>query len=129
MIKKSFVIVTTVLVSAFVTYGISKSMKNSNTELSELTLANVEALAQYEGNFNGQEWDSDDHWYNDFGGDFTPDLRECTYNSGSWGINIDIKPGGIGGGVSYQSPITSTQGSRIVCIHGNGNCFNGTDCI
>lgn len=36
-------------VVALIGYGVSKSVNNSNAELSELALANIEALAQSEG--------------------------------------------------------------------------------
>ncbi len=42
-------VVATMIVALLAGYGISKSVNNSSTELSELTLANVEALAIGEG--------------------------------------------------------------------------------
>ncbi|MFJ1489980.1 NVEALA domain-containing protein [Capnocytophaga canis] len=39
----------TAVVALVTSYGISRSVNNSNTELSDLTLANLEALADEEG--------------------------------------------------------------------------------
>ncbi len=101
---------------AIVGYGINK---NQNVEqLSDLALQNVEALAQFEGEFNNQSWDTNEHWYNY--GDWTPDKRKCTVTSGNWSV---------GEGIIYNTSTVSYEGDMIICINGNGNCFNGTDCI
>ncbi|CEN36774.1 NVEALA domain-containing protein [Capnocytophaga cynodegmi] len=44
-------VIATVAVALFVGYGVSRSVNNSSTEFDELTLANVEALADGEGDF------------------------------------------------------------------------------
>lgn len=48
MKKKFLKGVTATVVVALVGYGVSRSVNNSNTELNDLVLANVEALAFYE---------------------------------------------------------------------------------
>ena len=44
-------LIATVVVALMVGYGVSRSMNNSNAELSNLAFANVEALADGEGDF------------------------------------------------------------------------------
>lgn len=48
MKKKFLKGVTATVVVALVGYGVSRSVNNSSTELSDLTLANIEALADNE---------------------------------------------------------------------------------
>ncbi len=48
MIRKSLVVIATVLVTAFASYKVSKSINNSSTELSKITLFNLEALGSGE---------------------------------------------------------------------------------
>ncbi len=48
MTRKLLVVIATVLVTAFASYKVSKSMNNSSTELSKITLFNLEALGNSE---------------------------------------------------------------------------------
>ncbi|MFJ1489978.1 NVEALA domain-containing protein [Capnocytophaga canis] len=130
------------MVVALVTsYGISRSVNNSNAALSDLTLANLEALADgevFNGYFNGQYWSSKYNYgdaflfYNyRYSGDFTPKLKPCTIHSGGEVIRISYeeKMTGFKAEAEFHSPTSTYSGAKITCVRGFGNCWNGTDCI
>lgn len=72
-------------------YGVSKSMNNSNTELSELTLANIEALAQCEG---GGEYYDEGGFFDGvsevFGYDYLPRVEQVKDYSFTFSCGVDI---------------------------------------
>ena len=125
-------VIATVAVALFIGYGVSRSVNNNSTEFDELTLANVEALADGEDFFlNGQRWTSEKQWYNDKDGNWTPDSRDCDYHSGSsnWTITIGFPKYGLGIEYQYQGSSYTSQGKYVECIRGSGNCWNGVDCV
>jgi hypothetical protein len=103
------------------------SLNSQSNDLSALSLANAEALAEFE--FNGQNWDSEYHWYNVLGGSWTPQLHECQYSSNTGGSINGIVDGIGGGGISWNGSTTSYDGQMVTCVGGNGNCVNGTGCL
>lgn len=102
MNKKILVGIAIVLVIAFAGYGLSKSVNNSNAELSELSLANVEALAQNE---NG----GDNSWYlwsiQGMTKDEYPEEKPCTESISALGVWT-----------------VEWEGRRIICYDGGQNC-------
>lgn len=107
-------------VLALMSYGISKSVKDSNTELNELTIRNAEALANGESfTFNGQEWNSDSRWYNNIGGKWKPSLISC----------VTTLEYGLSFGVFSISRGTGYSGQMVECVYGDGNCWDGTYCL
>jgi hypothetical protein len=100
---------------------INVNLGAKSNDLSDLSLANVEALA-YE--FNNQNWDFNSHWYNTLGGSWTPTYHSCTYS-----INTGGSVGISGGSVSWGGSTTTYSGHMVTCTNGNGNCVNGTGCI
>jgi hypothetical protein len=111
------------------------SQRNSN--LSNLSLANVEALTAEIANggtlpgieltyFNGTWWNNmDTHW---FGSAWRPVLISCGGSSTTGG---SISIGYMGASISVPTGTTTSSwsGQMIQCQGGNGNCFNGTSCI
>ena len=104
----------------------------------DLLIENVEALASGEGftgKFNGQDWDTEKHFYNKIGEDWCPVKFSCTYVDGTYNAGISVNvgaPGGtpsISGSLSYTSGASQYPGHYINCHSGSGNCFNGTDCV
>ena len=72
-------------------------------DLSAMIQANVDALAEFE--FGGQSWNvNDTHWV---GSNWKPEVVECT---------------GTRGNATYW-------GQMVKCNTGDGNCYDGTDCI
>lgn len=134
MKKKFLKGVTATVVVALVGYGVSRSVNNSSTELSDLTLANIEALADGESfYFNGQYWTTEEQWYNNRSGDWKPVLRDCPTNSVSSGYTISMPlpppfPSGSTAQYQYQEDTQTSKGKEVICVHGSGNCWNGTDC-
>ena len=75
----------------------------SKDDLSAMIQANVDALAEFE--FGGQSWNENDtHWV---GSNWKPEVVECT---------------GTRGNATYW-------GQMVKCNTGDGNCYDGTDCI
>ena len=111
-----------VAISATLLGGKIFSSMNSKISGDELLLANVEALSTtgdgpsqgFKGRFNGEDWDTNKHWYNAIGTRWCPSLTECEVTSG----------------VDYILVATSTtKGHQMCCIAGSGNCGKGTTCI
>ena len=73
------------------------------------------------GRWNDQDWDNDCHWYNCLGGKWRPERIDCTGYEST--ITIGTGP------IQYHPPTYSFTGKKIECLKGDGNCFNGTDCI
>ena len=112
-------------------YTIKESILKDTPEVSALALANVEALSDFEGRFNGQDWDTNHHWYNNLGTKFTPKKIDCVYISGFYNGSIQaslISPS-LNLTVGGQTSSYQANGHKITCAEGDGNCFNGTDCI
>lgn len=100
---------TAMLVVAVVaSYNVYSSVKSDT--MSKLLLSNVEALA-FE--FDGDNWDSNEHWYNNYGSAWTPILVNCTVTYG-----VDM-------GLTY---LVTVEGKKVVCATGSGNCFDGSSC-
>ena len=112
-------------------YTIKESILKDTPEVSALALANVEALSDFEGRFNGQDWDTKHYWYNHLGTKFTPKKIDCVYISGHYNFGIQTSPINAWGNASasYQSSSYEAKGKKITCVEGDGNCFDGTDCI
>ena len=112
-------------------YTIKESILKDTPEVSALALANVEALSDFEGRFNGQDWDTNHHWYNHLGTKFEPRKIDCVYISGHYYGSIQTFPGNPWGNatVGFQSSSYQAGGKKITCAEGDGNCFDGTDCI
>ena len=84
---------------------------NKEKQLSDLALKNVEALSFVEprGDYTGDdvyyEWDGT-HWNGKKDGtvdNWFPEFRTCDH--------------------------AGSPGHQVVCVAGNGNCWNGTSCI
>ncbi|GHT61468.1 hypothetical protein AGMMS50239_12430 [Bacteroidia bacterium] len=112
------------------------NLNSQSNKLSAVSLANVEALAGFE--FNGTDWDTDDHWYNNIGSNWKPVLIACTASSGS--STFTVSTGGsaniLGTGLSwngmsytYNGGTTSYNGAQVQCQGGSGNCYSGTSCM
>lgn len=92
---------------------------------SKSTVMNLVALGF---DFNGQSWDTEDHFYNNSGGKWKPDKIACQYTetSGGGSIGFDLI---ITGEYTFPSTSSTYPGHYISCVQGTGNCFNGTDCV
>ena len=121
MKKKKFIILFVVAVAVKLGYGGMKAYKNAGNN--NLMLANVEALTQgdFNGKFNGQDWNSDKQFYNILGSNWCPVLLCCTYTDPTFNLNLVI--------IELQGATCSYPGHYISCHNGTGNCFNGTICI
>jgi len=110
MKKKILKVALVATFAFFAGYGVYKSQKS--TDLSTLALDNVEALAK---NFewDGNNWDTDGHWYNSFGSNWTPTLVDCTVTEGVDYVVVHL---------------TSYEGKMVVCSSGSGNCGIGSPC-
>lgn len=106
--KKFFASMIAVVIATFAGYNVYTSQQTGT--LSDLALANVEALA-FE--FDGTNWDKNDHWYNGAGGKWTPVLVDCTVT-----IGVDC----------FFVHTTTISGQMVVCSTGSGNCLDGTPC-
>ena len=97
--KITFGLVTFAMVEASAVF--MKSI--AKDDLSAMIQANVDALAEFE--FGGQSWNvNDTHWV---GSNWKPEVVECT---------------GTRGNATYW-------GQMVKCNTGDGNCYDGTDCI
>lgn len=121
MNKKILGLIAILIVTVVAVINVNVDLRKSG--MSDLSLANVEALAGFE--FNGQYWDDEHHWYN-LGNNWKPELHPCTGTSG--GANLQI---GIPNVISYSAggETASWTGKMVKCVSGSGNCFNGTNCI
>jgi len=113
-IKLSFAAIVAVLL-------VSMAFVRTDQSANNLAQANVEALAD-SFRFNGQNWDTDDHWYNNPGGSWMPFLDGCTVSTSTGG-----------GGSAYQMNFIATttityNGQYVACVYGHGNCWDGTTC-
>lgn len=91
------------------------------TDAERMMQANIEALT-YNGEFNGQDWNDGDDSYS--GGDWYPAYVSCTLGSSTGG---SVSIGCVG--VSWEGSTTTISGHKIDCQNGDGNCWNGTECI
>jgi hypothetical protein len=91
---------------AVVTVNINIAKSNS---AETLFLNNVEKALGFE--FNGQEWDTDSHWYNKGGGDWKPVYGPCK------------------GSRSDGTGTITWDGHWVQCQGGDGNCVDGTGCL
>ena len=134
-------LIATAVVALLVGYGVSRSVNNSSAEFDELTLANIEALAEgeiFNGYFNGQYWTSNPNYGDAFLlsqfnyiGNFCPKKKSCSINSGGYTVRASYKnkTTGVTVKAEYHSSTSTYSGEKITCIQGFGNCWNGTGCI
>lgn len=135
--KKMIFVVSCVAIAIAGVLGVSEFNSEELTN-NDLLIENVEALASGEGFtgiFNGQDWDTEKHFYNKIGEDWCPVKFSCTYVDGTYNAGISVNvgaPGGtpsISGSLSYTSGASQYPGHYINCHSGSGNCFNGTNCV
>jgi hypothetical protein len=98
--------------SLFAVIAINISLAKANVA-SNLSMAQIKEAIGGGFEFNGQNWDTEYHWYNVAGGDWKPEKINCT------GYDYD----------SQNRIIASWPGQKIQCQNGNGNCYNGTSCV
>lgn len=132
MKKKIFLMLPCIAAVAIATFVGKKTFESNEFETDELFLQNVEALSAgegFNGSFNGQDWDTEDHYYNKFGTDWCPVMFTCTVTSGSWNISVGVGNDKVHGNIGYTSGTSTYPGHYISCHSGKGNCYNGTDCV
>lgn len=132
--KKNFMIglaSLAIAIGAAVNVGI---FSKSNDLSTDLTLANVEALAKTYA-FNNQEWNDED-WK--LLGDWKPVVIACTsvettpsftFTTGGSISYLGAEYTWNGVTISFGGKSTSYNGLMVQCQGGNGNCFNGTKCL
>jgi hypothetical protein len=76
--------------------------------------------------FNGQSWNTTDT--HTFGSQWKPVKNTCTITETSGSYTVGVSVGVV---ATYTTPTTTVtySGNYIACVVGNGNCWNGTDCI
>ena len=76
-------------------------------DLSAMIQANVDALTKFE--WDGVIWNETDtdHWY---GSDWLPSMADCHIYTG------------------FPPYVVVTDGQKVVCHYGDGNCSSATDC-
>ena len=123
MLKKFLGLIAILIVTVIAVINVNVDLRKSG--MSDLSLANVEALAGFE--FNGQYWDDEDHWYNNVGNNWKPVLQDCTsitYLMGdcvAWDNSFNC--------IMWQKTDVMLPGQQVHCVSGSGNCLFGTDCI
>ncbi|MBP1616099.1 MAG: hypothetical protein H6Q13_3547 [Bacteroidetes bacterium] len=110
MKKKILLSMVVVAIAVFASYNVYIS--NHSTMLSDLALANVEALAK-DFEWDGTDWTTDSQWYNSIGSHWTPTLVACTE---TYGFDYGIVA------------LITINGKMVVCSAGSGNCRNGSGC-
>lgn len=119
--KRKFIYLNIYVIVVAIFAGYNVYLSQANPTISDMALANVEALAN-EGEFNeggsgfrwdGADWDTDEHWYNSRFGDWCPVLTDCVITSG------------IDAGIVITEQVS---GKKVVCGDGSGNCVNGSSC-
>ncbi|MDR1584407.1 MAG: hypothetical protein LBS55_14340 [Prevotellaceae bacterium] len=115
--------IATIVIAAAIALNVNISAKNN--DLSDIVLANTEALAGFE--FNNQSWDDYYHWYNNVGSSWKPYQHECT-GSSSGGIQICLAYNAINVCIQWGYE-NSWSGQMVSCQLGFGDCVNGTNCI
>lgn len=128
--KKKLITLCTAAVAIVSGYGSMNAYKT--VENNNLLVENVEALSKgegFNGSFNGQDWDTDEHFYNKVGTDWCPVLLPCTVTSGSWNVSVGVGGENFHGDISYNSGTSTYPGHCISCHSGKGNCVNGTNCV
>lgn len=119
--KKNYVFLNIFVIVVAVFAGYNVYLSQTNPAISDVVLANVEALAN-EGEsgggesgfrWDGTDWDTDEHWYNSLGSGWCPVLVDCVITSG-----IDM-------GIVITEQVS---GKKVVCAYGPGNCFDGSSC-
>ena len=108
---------------------------SKSSKLSDISLANVEALAEESFIFNGQQWDDASHWYSVVG-DWKPVVVACSITVSGGSSSGGSVSGGFGdGSVTIPTPTNSNSvsmsynGHFVQCQGGSGNCFDGTGCV
>lgn len=135
--KKKILVVSIVMIAIV---GIMDVGMFNSEELADndLLMENVEALASgegFNGKFNGQDWDTEKHLYNNFGEEWCPVMLSCTYVDGTYNAGISVSVGApgstssISGSLGYTSGASQYPGHYISCHSGSGNCFDGTNCV
>lgn len=135
MKKKIILGIAVLAIAAVAAFNVNLNT-NQKSDMSLLALANIEALADFE--FNGQNWDTNTHWYNIVGHNWKPVLIACQATNGS--STFTFSTGGsaniLGTGLSwdgmqfcYNGGTTSYNGVQVQCQGGSGNCANGTPCM
>jgi hypothetical protein len=104
-----------------------------NMSLAKLNVASNFSLTQIEAaggsfEFNGQNWDTNSHWYNVAGGEWKPVLIYCNGSSNTGG-SIGFGTGYITVTITINGTTTTWNGQQVQCQGGNGNCANGTSCM
>jgi len=99
---------------------------SQNEKSASLLLSNIQALADFE--FNGQDWDTEKHWYNFFGSNWKPVKVDCT-KAVSTGFSVSVTVYGVGVGIGVGGTVTTTSGHKVECQNGDGNCWEDTECI
>ncbi|MFJ1489976.1 NVEALA domain-containing protein [Capnocytophaga canis] len=132
-------IIATAVVALVTGYGISRSVNNSSTELSDLTLANLEALAQ--GEYKMYDDDDRNVW-----SDFFHDVFDLDYNveshpcpgqessTTSYTHNYGANISGTGIGANFGGTLSYTQtknnsGFERKCVGGNYESCIEIDCM
>ena len=129
-IKNKILVIVAIVVFAMtcgVALNVNISTKNNN--VSDMVLANVEALTDPESfYFNGQFWTNEHQWYN-LGSNWNPIQHTCTGTSGSTGVQVCLGYNGSGVCIQWGFQNNSWTGNMVSCLGGSGNCWNGTNCI
>jgi len=121
---------------------INLKVVNKSTKYGYLKPEIKKVLAQSSGGsssgsyfyFNGQYWDNNYHWYNVIGSNWRPEMKECTkkITSSSWDVAVSYK-NKTGYEVEFDYHSGSYEitynGEMVICVGGDGNCWNGTDCV
>ena len=94
--------------------------KTEKSTYSNVSLQEIEAMST-EFTFNGQNWNDNWHVYNVLGQKWTPLLDGCSMEFDNVPLIVDGVLIGLVKGTLY--------GQQVACVTGNGNCWNGTDCI
>jgi hypothetical protein len=120
MKKFKIILLSTAALALLTVIGVNIHLnKIVSSKDSDVTLKNIEALSG-EFEFNGTTWNTDDT--HSIGSNWCPRQHDCTGTTTSgWSFGDIITIGG--------SSSSTYEGEQVSCVHGDGNCWNGTSCI